>query len=61
VQQYLRYFSTPGTSSSALSPIQAAIVLRAFEMVEFAEGCRLRESLMSNVLALRNPSLPLRA
>jgi glycine C-acetyltransferase len=54
VQQYLRYFSTPGTFSNALSPIQAAVVLRALEIVESADGRRLRESLMSNVLALRS-------
>ncbi len=54
VQQYLRYFSTPGTFSNALSPIQAAVVLRAFEIVESAEGRALRGSLMTNVLALRS-------
>ncbi len=53
VQQYLRYFSTPGTFSNALSPIQAAVVLRAFEIIDSAEGKTLRESLMANVLALR--------
>jgi glycine C-acetyltransferase len=53
VQQYLRYFSTPGTFSNALSPIQAAVVLRAFEIVDSVEGRGLRESLMANVLALR--------
>ncbi len=54
VQQYLRYFSTPGTFSNALSPIQAAIVLKAFELVDSAEGRRLRRSLMANILALRS-------
>jgi glycine C-acetyltransferase len=53
VQQYLRYFSTPGTFSNALSPIQASVVLKAFELVDSAEGRRLRQSLMRNVLALR--------
>jgi 7-keto-8-aminopelargonate synthetase-like enzyme len=53
VQQYLRYFSTPGTFSNALSPIQAAVALKAFEIVDSAEGRALRRSLMSNILALR--------
>ena len=53
VQQYLRYFSTPGTFSNALSPIQAAVVLTAFEIVDSEEGRNLRASLMANVLALR--------
>ena len=35
VQQYLRYFCTPATFSNALSPIQAAVALKAFEIVEF--------------------------
>jgi 7-keto-8-aminopelargonate synthetase-like enzyme len=53
VQQYLRYFSTPGTFSNALSPIQASVVLKAFELVASDEGRRLRQALMANVLALR--------
>jgi 7-keto-8-aminopelargonate synthetase-like enzyme len=54
VQQYLRYFSTPGTFSNALSPIQAAVALKAFEIVDSAEGRALRQSLMTNILALRD-------
>jgi 7-keto-8-aminopelargonate synthetase-like enzyme len=54
VQQYLRYFSTPGTFSNALSPIQAAVALAAFEIVDSAEGRKLRQSLMTNILALRS-------
>jgi 7-keto-8-aminopelargonate synthetase-like enzyme len=54
VQQYLRYFSTPGTFSNALSPIQAAVALKAFEIVDSAEGRALRQSLMNNILALRS-------
>ena len=53
VQQYLRYFSTPGTFSNALSPIQTSVVLTAFEIIDSAEGRSLRASLMANVLALR--------
>jgi 7-keto-8-aminopelargonate synthetase-like enzyme len=53
VQQYLRYFSTPGTFSNALSPIQAAVALKAFEIVDSDEGRKLRQALMSNIMALR--------
>jgi len=53
VQQYLRYFSTPGTFSNALSPIQAAVALKAFEIIESPEGAERRRSLMRNILSLR--------
>jgi glycine C-acetyltransferase len=53
VKEYLRYFSTPGTFSNALSPIQAAIVLKAFDIIDSAEGRTLRASLMRNILSLR--------
>jgi 7-keto-8-aminopelargonate synthetase-like enzyme len=53
VQQYLRYFSTPTTFSNALSPIQAAVALKAFEIVESREGRERREALMRNVCSLR--------
>jgi 7-keto-8-aminopelargonate synthetase-like enzyme len=53
VQQYLRYFSTPGTFSNALSPVQAAVALKAFEIVESPEGADRRRALMRNVLSLR--------
>ena len=53
VQQYLRYFSTAGTFSNALSPIQAAVACKAFEIVDSAEGASRRGSLMRNILSLR--------
>jgi 7-keto-8-aminopelargonate synthetase-like enzyme len=53
VQQYLRYFSTPGTFSNALSPAQAAVALKAFEIVDSTEGVALRRALMTTVGALR--------
>jgi glycine C-acetyltransferase len=53
VQQYLRYFSTPGTFSNALSPVQAAVALEAFKIVDSPEGIALRRALMTNVNALR--------
>ncbi len=54
VAEYLRYFSASGTFSNALSPIQSAIVLKAFEIIESEEGAALRRSLMDNVLFLRS-------
>lgn len=53
VQQYLRYFSTAGTFSNALSPIQAAVACKAFEIIDSAEGASRRGSLMRNILSLR--------
>ena len=53
VQQYLRYFSTPGTFSNALSPIQATVALKAFEIIESSEGSDRRRALMRNILSLR--------
>jgi len=53
VKEYLRFYSAPATFSNALSPAQAATVLKAFEIVDSAEGCTLRAALMANVLNLR--------
>jgi 7-keto-8-aminopelargonate synthetase-like enzyme len=53
VKEYLRYFGSSGTFSNALSPVQSAIVLKAFEIVQSEEGRALRVSLMKNVLYLR--------
>ena len=53
VKEYLRYFGSSGTFSNALSPVQAATVLKAFEIVKSDEGRRLRSALMTNVLYLR--------
>jgi 7-keto-8-aminopelargonate synthetase-like enzyme len=53
VTEYLRYYSSPNTFSNALSPIQAAIVLKAFDIVDSAEGAELRRACMANVLRLR--------
>jgi 7-keto-8-aminopelargonate synthetase-like enzyme len=54
VKEYLRYFGSSGTFSNALSPIQSAIVLKAFEIVRSEEGRTLRTDLMKNVLYLRD-------
>ncbi len=53
VKEYLRYYSSPCTFSNALSPTQAAIVSKAFEIVDSEEGSRLRASLMTNIRLLR--------
>ncbi len=54
VTEYLRYYSSPNTFSNALSPIQAAIVLRAFDIVDSPEGAELRQKSMTNIQLLRN-------
>jgi glycine C-acetyltransferase len=53
VKEYLRYYSSPCTFSNALSPAQAAVVLKAFEIVDSEEGERLRTCLMTNIRLLR--------
>lgn len=54
VKEYLRFYSAPATFSNALSPVQAATVLKAFDIVESVEGRALRSSMMANVLNLRH-------
>jgi glycine C-acetyltransferase len=53
VKEYLRFYSPPCTFSNALSPMQAATVLKAFEIIESDEGLKLRQKLMANILSLR--------
>lgn len=53
VREYLKYYSAPQTFSNALSPVQSAVVLKAFGIVESAEGRSLRTQLMTNVRSLR--------
>ena len=53
VKEYLRYFATPGTFSNALSPMQAAVVGKAFDIIASDEGKTLRQSLMGNIVSLR--------
>jgi 7-keto-8-aminopelargonate synthetase-like enzyme len=54
VKEYLKYYSPTTTFSNALSQVQAATVLKAFEIVDSTEGEGLREELMSNILHLRS-------
>lgn len=49
----LRYNCGPLTFTNALSPVQAAIVLAALDIVDGEEGAALRARLMGNVLRLR--------
>ncbi|MGZ8360766.1 MAG: aminotransferase class I/II-fold pyridoxal phosphate-dependent enzyme [Allosphingosinicella sp.] len=53
VKEYLKYYSSPCTFSNALSPSQAATVLKALEIIDSAEGEELREGLMTNIRLLR--------
>jgi len=51
--EYLKYFSATQTFSNALSPVQAAVVLKAFDIVRSEEGKLRRRSLMDNILYMR--------
>lgn len=53
VKEYLRFTTGPATLSNALSAVQAAVVLKAFEIVQSNEGRALRSALMHNALSLR--------
>ena len=53
VKEYLRFYSPSCTFSNALSPAQVAIVAKALDIVDSAEGDDLRGKLMTNVLSLR--------
>lgn len=53
IKEYLRFYSPTTTFSNALSQVQSAVVLKAFEIVNSAEGDQLREALMANILNLR--------
>src|ERR1700736_1907841 len=54
VKEYLRFYSAPATFSNALSPVQAATILKAFEIVDSVEGRVQRLALTANVLSLRH-------
>jgi len=53
VKEYLRFYSAPATFSNALSPVQAATILKAFDIVDSFEGRVLRLELLANVMTLR--------
>jgi glycine C-acetyltransferase len=53
VAEYLKYYSATQTFSNALSPVQAATILAAFEIVRSDEGRQRRRKLMDNILYMR--------
>jgi 7-keto-8-aminopelargonate synthetase-like enzyme len=53
VRQYLKFYGCSATFSNALSPVQAAIVKKAFDIVQSERGRDLRWLLMKRVLQLR--------
>ncbi|HEV2551172.1 MAG TPA: aminotransferase class I/II-fold pyridoxal phosphate-dependent enzyme [Stellaceae bacterium] len=53
VRQYLKFYGCSATFSNTLSPVQAATVIKAFEIVQSERGRWLREQLMNRVLLLR--------
>jgi glycine C-acetyltransferase len=54
VRQALRMFAEPMSQGSALSPLQAAVVNAALDVVKSREGAQRRRRLMQNVLRLRD-------
>ena len=54
VKQYLKFYGCSATFSNALSPVQAATVTKAFEIVRSERGQHLRSVLMERVEQLRN-------
>lgn len=53
VREYLAFHSPPHIFSNAISPLQTAVVNKAFDMVFSAEGRRLRRELAVNIDAVR--------
>ena len=52
--EYLRYYSASHTFTNALSPMQAAVVTAALDIVRSDEGRARRDRLMDNILYLRS-------
>jgi 7-keto-8-aminopelargonate synthetase-like enzyme len=53
VRQYLKFYGCSATFSNALSPVQAATVTKAFEIVQSDRGRELRRMLLKRVQQLR--------
>jgi glycine C-acetyltransferase len=53
VRQYLKFYGCSATFSNALSPVQAATVTKAFEIIDSDKGRELRRQMMDRVLHLR--------
>lgn len=54
VKQYLKFFGSSAMFSNALSPVQCATVLKTFEIIQSAEGQRLRDTMLDRATYLRN-------
>lgn len=54
VKQYLKFYGSSATFSNALSPVQAATVTKAFEIVQSEKGGHLRSLLMKGIGQLRD-------
>jgi glycine C-acetyltransferase len=54
VKQYLKYHGSSATFSNAMSPVQAATVTKAFEIVQSDKGQQLRTLLMERINQLRS-------
>ena len=54
VRQYLKFYSCSATFSNALSPVQAATVTKAFEIVAADQGRELRRLLLKRVGQMRD-------
>ena len=54
VKQYLKFYGSSATFSNALSPVQAATVTKAFEIVQSEKGQHLRSVLMERIDQLRD-------
>jgi glycine C-acetyltransferase len=54
VRQYLKFYGCSATFSNALSPVQAATVTKAFEIVQSDKGRQLRRLLMERVGEMRD-------
>jgi glycine C-acetyltransferase len=53
VREYLKFYGCSQTFSNALSPVQCASVLKAFNIIQSVEGKALRETMMARVMYLR--------
>ncbi len=54
VKQYLKFYGCSATFSNALSPVQAATVTKAFEIVKSGKGEQLRLQLLKRVVQMRD-------
>ncbi|MBT8389175.1 MAG: aminotransferase class I/II-fold pyridoxal phosphate-dependent enzyme, partial [Altererythrobacter sp.] len=52
--EYLKYYSATQTFSNALSPVQAATVLTALNIIDSEDGMMRRRKLMDNILYMRS-------